>query len=77
MAQLGWVGSLKALIVPAVINAFGVFWMRQYVSGAVHHELLEASRLDSCGLFRQYWQVGLPLVRPAVAFLGIFTFISA
>ncbi|MDT7788440.1 MAG: cellobiose transport system permease protein [Pseudonocardiales bacterium] len=76
MAQLGWVGSLKALVVPAVINAFGIFWMRQYISGAVPDELLEASRLDGCGFFRQYWHVGLPVVRPALAFLGIFTFIS-
>jgi cellobiose transport system permease protein len=76
MAQFGWVGSLKALIVPAVINAFGIFWMRQYISSAVHDELLEASRLDGCGFFRQFWHVGLPVVRPALAFLGIFTFIS-
>ena len=38
--------------------------------------MLEASRLDGCGFFRQYWHVGLPVVRPALAFLGIFTFIS-
>lgn len=65
------------MIVPAVINAFGIFWTRQYISGAVHNELLEASRLDGCGFFRQYWHVGLPVVRLAYAFLGIFTFISA
>lgn len=76
MAQVGWVGSLKALIVPATVNVFGIFWMRQYIAGAVHDELLEAARLDGCGFLRQYWHVGLPVVRPALGFLGIYTFIA-
>ncbi|ACZ43534.1 binding-protein-dependent transport systems inner membrane component [Thermobaculum terrenum ATCC BAA-798] len=75
MATLGWVGSLKALIIPGAANAFGIFWIRQYAQEAVHDELLEAGRLDGCGHFRLWWHVGLPALRPALAFLGIFSFI--
>ena len=77
MVKLGWAGQLQALIVPAAANAFGIFWMRQYISGAVPDELLDAARLDGCGFFRQYWHVALPVVRPGLAFLGIYTFIQA
>jgi cellobiose transport system permease protein len=77
MAQIGWAGSLKALVVPALGNAFGIFWMRQYITGSVPDELLDAARIDGCGFLRQYWHVVLPCVRPALAFLGIYTFIAA
>ena len=77
MVRLGWVGDLRALIIPASANAFGIFWMRQYIKAAVPSELLEAARIDGCGFFRQYWHVGLPTIRPGLAFLGIYTFIGA
>ena len=76
MAKLGWIGSMTSLIVPAAANAFGIFWMRQYMRGAIHDELLDASRLDGANFLRQYWHVALPVVRPGLAFLGIFTFMS-
>jgi cellobiose transport system permease protein len=77
MAILGWVGSLKALIVPAAANAFGIFWMRQYFQNSIHDELVEAATLDGCGFFGTYWHVALPSARPALAFLGIFTFVGS
>ncbi|GAB2831894.1 carbohydrate ABC transporter permease [Lentzea nigeriaca] len=77
MVKLGWAGQLQALIVPAAANAFGIFWMRQYISRAVPDELLDAARLDGCGFLRQYWHVALPAIRPGLAFLGIYTFIAA
>jgi cellobiose transport system permease protein len=77
MSQLGWVGSLKALVIPAAANAFGIFWMRQYIMSAVPDELLDAARIDGAGFFRVYWSIVLPVVRPGLAFLGIYTFIAA
>lgn len=77
MTKIGWVGDLKAVIVPALANAFGIFWMRQYFTASVHNELLEAATLDGCGFLRQYLHVALPAGRPALAFLGIFTFIGS
>ena len=77
MSAFGWVGDVKALIVPAAANAFGIFWMRQYCQSALPDELLEAAKVDGCGFFRTYWSVALPILRPALAFLGIFTFVNA
>lgn len=77
MQKLGWVGTFKALIVPGMVNAFGIFWMRQYAQGAIPDDLLNAGRIDGCNHFRLFWNVAIPILRPALAFLGIFTFIGS
>jgi cellobiose transport system permease protein len=77
MAAFGWVGSLKALIIPAAANAFGIFWLRQYFQNSIHDELVEAATLDGCGFLGVYRHVALPSARPALAFLGIFTFVAS
>ncbi len=77
MARLGWVGSFKALIIPGAVTAFGIFWMRQYAQSAIHSDLIDTARIDGCGYLRMYWNLALPFLRPALAFLGIFTFIGA
>lgn len=77
MINLGWVGDLRALVIPAAANAFGIFWLRQYMQSAIPDELLETAKLDGCNFFRQYLTVCLPLIRPALGFLGMFTFIAA
>ncbi|RKL66965.1 sugar ABC transporter permease [Salipaludibacillus neizhouensis] len=74
ISELGWIDNLRAVIVPAMVNAFGVFWMRQYISSAMPYELVEAARVDGCSHFRIYWNIVLPIVKPALATLGIFTF---
>lgn len=76
MSKLQWINTFKAIVVPGMVNAFGIFWMRQYIGMAVHNELLEAGRMDGCGHFRVYWQIVLPVVTPALATLGIFTFMN-
>ncbi|GAA4428873.1 carbohydrate ABC transporter permease [Actinokineospora soli] len=72
----GWANDLRGVIVPALVTAFGVFFMRQYLSSAVSHELLEAGRLDGASTWRIYWNVVLPLARPGAAVLGLLTFIT-
>ncbi len=74
MGKLGWNGDLKAVIVPFLVSAFGVFFMRQAIMEAVPDELLEAGRIDGCGLLRLWARVVVPAVRPAAAVLGLFTF---
>jgi cellobiose transport system permease protein len=76
MIKLGWVGELKAVIVPFLVSGFGVFMMRQYAAQAVADELIEAARVDGCNTLRIYWNVVLPAVRPAAAVLGLFTFMQ-
>jgi cellobiose transport system permease protein len=76
IAKLGWINNLNAIIVPAAVNAFGVFWMRQYISSTIPNELIDAGRIDGCSNFRLYWTVVLPVVKPALATLGLITFMN-
>ncbi|GGG52978.1 carbohydrate ABC transporter permease [Paenibacillus radicis (ex Gao et al. 2016)] len=75
MRNLGWLGSYVALIIPSIATAFGIFWIRQYAL-AIYDDLLEAARIDGCNKFGQYWHVALPVLRPALAFLAITTFVG-
>ncbi len=77
MSDFGWAGEIHAVIVPGLVTAFGVFFMRQYFERAVPDELLEAGRMDGCSSIRLYWLVVLPAARPAAAVLGLFTFMQA
>jgi cellobiose transport system permease protein len=77
MRDLGWVNSLLALIVPSSVSAFGVFWMRQYIEGAVHDELIQAATVDGANSFRTFWHIVFPVIRPAAAVLGLFSFMDA
>jgi cellobiose transport system permease protein len=76
MQKFGWIDSFKALIIPNLVNAFGIFWIRQYTEGAVPNELIDSAYLDGCNEFTTYLRIGLPIIRPALAFLGIFTFMG-
>lgn len=75
MAKLGWIGSLSAVILPSLVNAFGVFWMTQYLKEALPDELIEAARVDGASSLRTFWSVALPAARPGAAMLALFTFI--
>ncbi|HEV7977037.1 carbohydrate ABC transporter permease [Amycolatopsis sp.] len=77
MSELGWAGGLQAVIVPNLVTAFGVFWMRQYTMDALPYELIEAARMDGCSMFRIFWSVCMPAVRPAAAILAMFTFMTS
>ncbi|MFH8496102.1 carbohydrate ABC transporter permease [Streptomyces coeruleorubidus] len=77
MSEIGWVGMLKALALPALANAFGIFWLHQYIQNGVPDELLDAARIDGAGFFRQYWNIALPMIKPALSFLAIYAFVNA
>ena len=72
---LGWFDTYWALIVPAGASAFGVFLLRQFFL-TIPTELEEAARLDGCGPLGVFRHVILPLSKPALATLGIFTFMA-
>lgn len=76
-SDLGWTGTIGAVIVPALTSAFGVFWMTQYLGQAVPDELIEAARVDGASQIRTFWTVGLVAARPAAAMLFLFTFVGA
>jgi multiple sugar transport system permease protein len=75
MQSLGWVDSYWALIFPWAFTAFGTFLLRQFFL-TVPAELEEAARVDGCGPFGAFLRIMLPLARPALAVLTVFTFIS-
>ncbi|MEV6521285.1 carbohydrate ABC transporter permease [Longispora sp. NPDC051575] len=76
MVELGWQGTLQAVIVPFLVTGFGVFMMRQYADAAVPDQLIEAARVDGCSTIRIYWNVVLPALRPAAAVLFLLQFMQ-
>ena len=75
MVQLGLTNTLIGLVLPGLFNIFGVFLMRQFFS-TIPRELDEAARIDGCGYFRIYWDVLLPLVKPALTTLAILAMLG-
>jgi len=74
---LGWVGTLQPLWVGSFFaSAFNVFLLRQFFR-TIPKELSEAARIDGCSEFRIFWQVILPLCRPAIVVVALFTFLGA
>jgi cellobiose transport system permease protein len=76
MVQLKIAGTLPAVILPALVSAFGVFWMTQYLTQALPYELIEAARVDGASMFRTFWSIAFPVARPAAAMLALFIFIQ-
>ena len=74
--KAGLYGSLWAVAIPALVSAFGVFWMTQYLQDALPYELVEAARVDGASMIRTFWSIALPAARPAAAMLFLFTFIG-
>ncbi len=76
MSKFGWVNDYRALIIPGVANAFGIFWMRQYIAGSIPDEMLQAARIDGCGDFGMYRRIVLPLIRPGLGTLALLSFLG-
>ena len=75
MQTLGWVDSYQALILPWAFTAFGTFLLRQFFL-TVPAELVDSARIDGAGPFNIFFRIMLPLARPAIAVLAMFTFIG-
>lgn len=77
MTDLGWANHLQTVILPTLVSAFGTFFMRQYLVRALPTELIEAARVDGASSLRVVWHVVFPAARPAMAVLGLLTFVMA
>lgn len=87
--QLGLVGTFRimyilnlldthaALILPAAANAFAVFFVKQFIDGTIPDEVIESARVDGASEFKTFHRIILPMLTPALAALGIFTFIGS
>jgi ABC-type glycerol-3-phosphate transport system permease component len=76
MRTLGWIETWYPLIVPGMANAFGIFWMRQYIESAIPNDMMDAARIDGAHEFRIYWNIILPVIVPALGALAILTFMG-
>ncbi|MDH5174000.1 MAG: carbohydrate ABC transporter permease [Elusimicrobiota bacterium] len=76
LKTVGLINSYWGLIIPAGASAFGIFLMRQFIT-TIPNDLIESARIDGCSEFRIYWTIILPLCKPVVAALGIFTFMGS
>jgi multiple sugar transport system permease protein len=76
MSKLGWINSYEALIIPGIFGGFGVFLMKQHFQN-FSQELEEASKLDGCNTWQTFYKIAIPMALPAIATLGIFTFVTS
>ncbi|WP_214106466.1 carbohydrate ABC transporter permease [Acrocarpospora catenulata] len=73
LAGLGWINTYQGLIVPRLTNAFGIFFLRQFLL-SIPRDLEDAARVDGASELRIYWRIVLPLAVPALLTLGLFHF---
>jgi multiple sugar transport system permease protein len=71
----GWLNSYQAIILPTAVTGFSIFLMRQFLQ-VVPKELEQAALVDGANLFQVFWHIILPLTRPALAIIAVFTALS-
>lgn len=76
MNRMHWVDTIWPLVVPGAASAFGIFFMRQYIS-SINDELLDAARMDGASEFLIYWRIVLPIVAPGLTSLGLIFFMAS
>ncbi len=74
ITEIGWNNNLLGVIIPGAATPTGVFLLRQYML-TIPDELLDSARIDGASEWRIYWQIILPLARPAIAVLAIFSIV--
>lgn len=76
MRDLKWIDTFWPLIIPGAANAFGIFFMRQYIM-SVSNELMDAARIDGAGEFTIFWRIILPIIAPGLTSLGLIFFMAS
>jgi multiple sugar transport system permease protein len=75
MVDLAWVNTYWGLILPALVGPASLFLMKQFMS-TLPSSLIDAARVDACSEWRIFWRIVVPLAKPAIAVMGIFTFMG-
>jgi multiple sugar transport system permease protein len=75
LVKLKLIDNLWGLIIPGMVDAFGIFLMRQFIE-SIPNEMIDAGRIDGASEFGIYWRIVLPQLGAALAALGIFTFLA-
>lgn len=75
LRSFGWIDTYWGVLVPSLASVFGIFLVQQYAQ-SIPDALLDAARVDGASELRVFWSVGLPLCRPILVTLGVFTFLG-
>lgn len=73
-SKLKLINTYSALILPGIVDAYGIFLLKQYME-TIPSELLDSAKVDGAGAFRRFWQIVVPLSRPALGTLAVFRFL--
>ena len=76
LKSMGLVNTMAGVVIPFMAGVFGIFMIRQYALG-IPDDLLDAARVDGAGEYRIFWTIVLPVIRPILVTLAVFTFLSA
>lgn len=76
ISKLHLVNKLSGVVIPSLVNAFGVFWMRQFIMETIPDDMINAAKIDGCGYFRIYLSIILPVIKSGLATLGIINFMN-
>ncbi len=76
MRDLHWIDKFQAIIIPGAANAFGIFFMRQYLT-SISDEIMDAARIDGASEFSIYWRVIVPIIAPGLTSLGLIQFMAS
>jgi multiple sugar transport system permease protein len=76
LKKFGLINSYWGLIVTGTVSVYSIFLVRQFVQ-TIPNELIESARIDGCSEFGIYWKIIIPLCKPVLATLGIFTFMAS
>ena len=74
--KLGWGNTYWPFWIPVWANAFGIFWLRQYIRSTVPDEIIDAAAIDGCSSWSTFMRVVLPVIVPGLSVLGILTFVA-
>jgi len=77
MMGFGLLNSHFAIILPAMVNASAVFFIRQYIEGYFPDSIMESARIDGCGELKIFHRIAVPIIMPALATQAIFIFVAS
>ncbi len=77
LSKLNMVNTVWAVILPSLLSPFGVFLVKVFIESSIPDEILQSARIDRAGEFRIFWQIVLPMLRPALVTVFLFSLVSS
>jgi multiple sugar transport system permease protein len=77
LSKLNMVNTVWAVILPSLLNPFGVFLVKVFIEASIPDEILQSARIDRAGEFRIFWQIVLPMLRPALVTVFLFSLVAS